>query len=122
MAGDACRARIGSRSSCKVTVRPLVIVDIVLGTVSKHTFCPLGPSLTPQTADPQTLQCEQTQYCLSPSVSCEVLPAKPDVSGVSRPTGDKLLNLRFFFERSPRPMRSSSPPPLACCEPSPPAK
>jgi hypothetical protein len=122
MVGDACRARIGSRSSCRVTVRLLMIVEIARGMESKLTFCPFGPSLTPQTADPQTLQCEQTQYCLSPSVNCKVLPAKPDVSGVSRPTGDKLLNLRFFFDRSPRPMRSSSPPPLACCEPSPPAK
>lgn len=95
----------------------------------KLTLAPCGPSLTAQTAEPHTAQCEQRQFWRSlrkvafsirssenagkilaaTHHSCNPPPIPPypvpvAVSGVSLPTGLKLLNRLFFLLLSPRPI------------------
>ena len=60
MAGVACHARIEDRSSCRATFVSLAFCRSMVR-ITEHTFCPSGPSLTPHTAAPQTLQCLQCQ-------------------------------------------------------------
>ena len=129
-AAAAYPARTPDRSYCIKTKPMLAVVRYNHGAWAL-TLGPLGPSLTPQTADPCTKQWEHLHVCLSLQLttSANLLnsqkrcanqslrdPAPPPpypafpTSGVVLPTGLRLLNLLFFLLRSPLPIAGVSPP------------
>ncbi len=126
-----CLARTQGRSCCTMTTTQSAGVGPKYPR-KRPTLGPFGPSLTAQTADPCTKQCEHLHVVLSLQNTCQRktyltrefgetchslrLPAPPPpypalpTSGVDLPTGLKLLNRLFFLLRSPLPIAGVSSP------------